>query len=226
MSGWFIKNPFVLVTYGTSLTTGRLSTRWPERLREVLQAVPEAVGPVVLYNLGRGSQTSDWGVANAYTIADIKPTHVLSEGFAINDCALSGGVPAVSQANHMANMQTMHDTIKAANAATDITWQTMNGVSVAGEGLRPDLGAYYADELTKGAGMGDRTLDNYGGVGTSPPGPVGGWVKPLPDALTDNNDGLHPIQAATDQYLFPNVLFWARKRMAEHWGLPAPLPGS
>jgi hypothetical protein len=50
-------------------------------------------------------------------------------------------------------------------------------------------------------------MDNYAG-----------WPKPLDPALTDSNDGLHPIwTGAVDTYLYPYVLAWARARMAEHW---------
>lgn len=221
---WFIKTPFVLATFGTSLTTGRLSTFWPERLREVLNAVPEAVGPIIIQNMGRGSQNSDWGVANAPLIADLNPTHILTEGFAINDAASGIGV---SQAQHLLNMQAMHDIWKARNPAVDITWQTMNGVSTSGAALRPDLAAYYADEVTKAQAMGDRILDHYaGGAGYPvPPGFAGGWVKPLPDYLTNAGDGLHPIwEGAVDTYMWPATLYWLRCRMAEFWGLEIPDP--
>jgi len=224
MSEWTLRKPFVVAFYGTSLTTGRLSTRWVERLAGMFSAYPECVGPFLFQNMGKGSQTSDWGVANMGFIADLNPTHILSESFAINDSALVSGSPQVSRANHLVNMQAMHDAWKARNAAVDITWQTMNGVSAAGAALRPALPDYYADDVTQAAVMGDRMLDNYAGA-VSPPGIAGGWPKPLPDALTDNGDGLHPIApGGTDVYLLPNALYWLRLRAAEHWGLPAPSP--
>lgn len=216
----FVKKPFVLAVLGTSLTAGRLSGNlWWQRFYEQLRCAPEAVGPVVMRNFGQGSQTSVYGVATAPDIAAYNPTHILSEGFAINDSAFG-----ISRPDHLANMQTMHDIWKTRNPAVDITWQTMNGVSTAGMPLRPDLPLYYDDEITKAAAMGDRMLDNYYGA-QSPPGVVGGWPKPLPEYMTDNNDGLHPIwDGALEIYLWPNVYFWARLRMAEYWGLAPPDP--
>jgi hypothetical protein len=219
---WQVRRPFTLVTYGTSLTTGRLSSQWAERLQQTLYGLPEAVGPIIIYNMGKGSQTSVWGAANAYLAADLKPTHILSEGFAINDSAVVGGNPQVSQADHLLNMASMRATWRAANPGVDITWQTMSSVSTAAAG-RPNLADYYADEMTYAAAQGDTRIDNYLGAGGAYPGPSGGWPKPLSDSLTDNNDGLHPIWAGgTDTYLFPNVRWWARTKMAAFWGLPAP----
>jgi hypothetical protein len=221
---WQLRRPFVLAAYGTSLTTGRLSSQWVERLQQAMYGLPEAVGPIVVYNMGKGSQTSAWGAANAYLIADLKPTHILTEGFAINDCALVSGSPQVSQANHLTNMASMRSTWKAANPAVDITWQTMNSVGLTTSAGRPALADYYADEMTYAAAQGDTAISNYLGMGGAYPGPSGGWPKPLSDALTDNNDGLHPIWAGgTDTYLFPNVRWWARTKMAAFWGLPAPV---
>lgn len=220
---WIVKKPFVLVTYGTSLTTGRLSSQWPERLQQGVRGAPECVGPFIIYNMGKGSQTSTWGAANAYLGASLRPTHILSEGFAINDCALVGGVPQVSQAQHLINMASMRATWVADNPDVDITWQTMSSVSTATATGRPNLATYYADEMTFATNNGDSKIDNYLGPGGSYPGPVGGWVKPLPDALTYDSDGLHPIWTGADEtYLWPNVYWWARVKMAEFWGLPAP----
>lgn len=219
-SDWYLRKPFILAVLGSSLSAGRLSGNlWWQRLMENARAVPEAVGPVVLQNFGKGSQTSVYGVATAPDIAAFNPTHILSEGFAINDSAFG-----ISRPDHTANMLTMHNIWKAKNPAVDITWQTMNGVSTAGMPLRPALPDYYADEVVNAAAMGDRMLDNYAGA-QSPPGVVGGWPKPLPDYLTDNSDGLHPIwDGALELYLWPNVIFWLRLRMAEWWGLPPPNP--
>lgn len=216
--------PFVLVTYGTSLTTGRLSTNWAERLKQQLLGVPEAIGPFILYNLGKGSQTSTWGVDNAYIGAAMHPTHILSETFAINDSVVVSGVPTVTQTQNLANMASMRSTWTASNPTVDITWQSMNGVSTSGDSLRPNLADYYNNGMAQAAAWGDTAIDNYNGA-QSPPGVATGWIKPLPVDLTDNNDGLHPIwTGAVETYLFPNVLFWARKKMAAYWGLSPPSP--
>lgn len=216
---WAIKKPFVLVTYGTSLTTGRLSGFWPEALRRDLVAMPEAVGPVVVHNKGKGSQTSVWGKDNAYLVAEIRPSHILTEGFAINDSALG-----VSQADHLLNMAAMRNTFRGNNPDVKICWQTMNGVSAAGAALRPNLPAYYADEVAQAITWGDQYLDNYGAPPSPPAASPTGWPKPLPDAMTDSGDGLHPTAEWVALYLYPQVLFRCRQMMAEHWGLPAPNP--
>jgi len=85
------------------------------------------------------------------------------------------------------------------------------------------LANYYADEMTFATSNGDSKIDNYLGAGGTYPGPATGWVKPLTTSLTYDNDGLHPIWAgAVDTYLYPNVYWWARNKMATFWGLPAP----
>jgi hypothetical protein len=118
-------------------------------------------------------------------------------------------------------MGTMRTTWLAANPDVDITWQSMNGVSTSGSSLRPDLATYYSNGMAQATTWGDSILDNYSGT-TTPGGSATGWVKPLPDALTDNSDGLHPIwDGAVDTYLFPNVVYGVRVKMAEFWGLPS-----
>lgn len=183
---WIVRKPFVAAFYGTSLTTGRLSTFWVERLAQELRGVPEALGQVILYNLGKGSQTSDWGAANAYTVAQLRPDFILSEDFTINDCFEVAGVPQVSQAQQETNMQAMHDAWVAANPDVDITWQSMSSVDVGVSVGRPTLAARYANGLVKAAAMGDRVLDNYLAASglPVPPGVAGGWTKPLPNVRT------------------------------------------
>jgi hypothetical protein len=217
MADMAVRQPMVICFYGTSLTTGRLSSRWVERLMEQLRAQPEAVGPIIIRSMGRGSQTSVWGKDNAHLIANLRPTHIVSEGFAINDCAMG-----VSQADHLTNMGLMRATWVADNPGVKITWMTMSSVGGAGATGRSSLAAYYADEMTFATSNGDAKIDNYLGA-ASPPGPSGGWPKPLPTALTDSGDGLHPIfVGGTSLYLWPNILFELRKQMATFWGLTAP----
>jgi len=207
-----IPPPFTLVTYGTSLTTGRLSSFWPERLQQALLGVPEAIGPVIVYNLGKGSTTSVWGVDNAQYSAAMRPSHILSETFAINDCALIGSTPAVSISDNTTNMATMRAIWLAADPTVDITWQSMSSISTTATSLRPSLATYYNAGMAKAVDLGDEALDNYAD-----------WIKPLPLNLTDSSDGVHPIwTGGTETYLFPNVLLWARQKMATYWGLTPP----
>jgi hypothetical protein len=169
-----ILTPFTLALLGSSLTTGRLSGDWAPRLAHDLPEQPEAKGPINLYNLGKGSQNSAWGVTQAPVVAGYNPTHVLMEGFAINDSIDFGGGPAISRADHITNMQTIVATLRARNAAVDITIQTMNPVSAAGAAIRPNLPDYYADELATAALLNTRSLDHYSA-----------WPHPLPNFLSN-----------------------------------------
>lgn len=155
---------FTLVCIGSSLTTGRLAgpdVSWVALLAYQLPAEAEALGPIDVYNMGKGSQNSAWGVTQIDAVAAYKPTHILMEGFAINDCVDFGAGPAISRAAHIANMTAMVTAWKAQIPGVDITIQTMNPVSVAGAGIRPQLPAYYADEVATAAMLGVRILDNY-----------------------------------------------------------------
>lgn len=204
--------PFVAAFLGTSLTSGRLAADWVPTLNREIREFPEAVGPVVILNLGKGSQNSAWGVTQAPLLTALKPTHILFEGFAINDCIDLGAGPAITRAQHILNIQTMVAGWRAGIPAVDLTIQTMSSISAANAAQRPNLADYYADEIATGATLGMRTLDNYAN-----------WPKPLNPALTDSGDGLHPIWAgAVDTYLYPAIKAWARDRMAELWGLPRP----
>jgi hypothetical protein len=114
--------------------------------------------------------------------------------------------------DNAANMAAMRAIWVAADPMVNITWQSMSSISSSNTSLRPDLATYYNDGMATGTALGDSVLDNYPG-----------WINPLPLALTDNNDGLHPIwTGAVNTYLFPNVLLWARQKMAAYWGLPPP----
>lgn len=202
-----IRKPFALALLGSSLTTGRLAADWVPTLQREIILQPEAKGPVRLYNRGHGSMDSAWGLTQAQAIADLGVSHVLFEGFAINDCVDFGAGPDQTRAQHIANIQGMVAIWRAANPDVDLTIQTMSSVSAAVAAGRPALADYYADELATGATLGIRTMDNYAG-----------WPKPLDPALTNGADGLHPIwTGGVDTYLYPNVLAWARARMAEFW---------
>lgn len=176
-----VRRPFVLGLYGTSLTQGRLNADWPARLLRDLKQYPEAKGPILIFNEGRGSQNSDWGLINIAKVADQRPTHVLMEPFSINDSIDVAGSPAVSLANHDANVTAMVAALRAARADVDITLQTMNSVGAAGAALRPLLAAFYARDVALAGTLGLRLINNYDGQAG---GPVGGWPKPLPPALS------------------------------------------
>lgn len=202
-----VRKPFVLALTGTSLTTGRLSADWRATLNRELPLQPEAKGPVRVYDLGRGSWTSQDILDAAPRVSALRPTHILFEGGGINDCPDFGSGPVISRAQHILNIQAMYAEWTGAVPGVDLTIHTMNPVSTAGAAIRPALADYYGDEIAVGATLGIRTMDHYAA-----------WPKPLPPELTYDGDGLHPIwTGAVDTYLYPAVLAWARARMAEHW---------
>jgi hypothetical protein len=169
-----VRKPFVLALTGSSLTTGRLNAGWAEKLARDLELYPEAQGPIVVYNWGHGGWSSADILANAPNISKLKPKHILCEPGGINSSAVSGGVPAVSRAQHVTNLQAMVAEWQANIPGVDITIQTMSPVSAAGAALRPDLADYYADEIVQAISLGLGYLDNYAA-----------WPKPLDPTLTN-----------------------------------------
>lgn len=167
-----ILRPMVVALPGSSETTGYLSADWVPRLNRDARTFPEARGPIFLLNLGKGGRTSLDGLAQAPLITGLRPTHILTEGYGINDCFDTGGGPAVSPATHIADIQSFIGQWQANIPGVDITLQTMNSVS-SFQTARTALGSYYASELTTAAGLGVNALDNYAG-----------WPKPLDPILT------------------------------------------
>lgn len=216
--------PFVPLFLGSSLTTGRLASDWVPRLDAELKDQPEAIGPYSIINAGKGSQNSAWGVTQIDLICATKPTHILMEGFAINDCIDFGSGPAISRADHITNITTMVTAFQARIPGIDITIQTMSPVSVAGAPSRPQLAAYYADEVALAATLGVHSLDNYTRWTTGLAADLGSPGGALPDWLSNTYDGLHPLyEAGVEVYLYPYVQLWARQKMAAMWGLTVPV---
>lgn len=182
------KRAYTIALGGTSLTNGRLATDWDKDLRWSLKAVVDR--EVIVVNFGKGSQTStSWGVPTAAEIAAIQPDLIVSEGYAINDCAMD-----VSRTDHNANLDTMISTWKTQSPRSRICIQTMSPAS-SGDSLRTQLGDYYNDEIDKAVQWGVDSLNHYID-----------WPNPLPVALTQSGDGLHPIKSANRQYFFPSLL--------------------
>lgn len=147
-----IKLPFVLAGLWSSLGTGRLSADWFNRLDREARLQPEAVGPVITYNLGRGSMTSVWGLQQAALIASLRPNHIWFETFAINDCVeLVAGVPAVARADHIQNVKDMVALWRAAIPGVRITMFTMSSISATIVGQRPHYDDYIADDRATAA---------------------------------------------------------------------------
>lgn len=183
-----LKRCFTIVLGGTSLTNGRLATDWDKDLRAALAPVSDREVRVI--NWGKGSQTStSWGVPTAAAIAALQPDLIVSEGYAINNCAMG-----VTPAQARANLDTMITTWRTLSPRSRICIQTMSPAS-SGDAARTTLGDYYADEMAKAVQWGTDSVNNYIN-----------WPNPLPVALTQASDGLHPTKAAHRQYSFPTLL--------------------
>jgi len=162
-----IRKPFVLACYDTSLGAGRLSADWVPRLNGIIRGFPEAKGPVVIHNMGHGGWTSNDLLAGVGDVVALKPSHIFTEGGAVNDCPDFGSGPAISRTTHNANNTAMLGAMLAGIPGVDITLMTMSSVSPS-QTARSQLGTYYADEIATATGLGLRVLDNYTG-----------WPKPL-----------------------------------------------
>lgn len=167
-----IRPTFTLVTYDTSLGAGYLSADWVPRLAREMRSYPECIGPAQIFCMGHGGWTSNDLLAGAPQVAGIDPTHIFTEGGAINDCPDFGSGPAVSRATAIANKTAMINIFKARNPAVDITMMTMSSVSAA-QTARANLAAYYADEMALADSLGIGKLDLFAG-----------WPKPLDGTLT------------------------------------------
>jgi hypothetical protein len=199
--------PIVFAITGTSLTTGRLGcpdVSWVPRLRDQLRQQPECKGDVIVYNQGKGSQTSDWGRTNAPELSKLKPTHILFEGFAINDCAIGPLTLAQSAANLSAMVAEWRTNIPG----VDLTHQTMSPAA-SDDANRTNLQTFYNQELALAAAAGIPSLNH-----------TPAW----PAITADNTNGapsgdkLHPLFAGVfAAYSYPSILAWAKARMASFW---------
>ena len=178
-----IERPIGIACFGTSLTTGRLSGGWPIKLQNKLNGVSRR--RVICYDVGQGSQTSSWGVANIDRPRNHRPDVCLIE-FSINDAVTANGI-SIAQAT--ANLQSIVNALRAVNANVLIYLMTMNGCPDLT--LRPNLENYYEN---------DRVFAAANGCGLIDIRPV--WGTPN---YTDTPDGLHPAEAAVDAKLLPTV---------------------
>jgi len=178
-----ILRPVGIACFGTSLTTGRLSGGWVQKLQDKLNGVSRR--RVICYDVGQGSQTSAWGVANIDRPRNHRPDICLIE-FSINDSVTANGI-SISQAT--ANLTSIVNTLRAVNPNVLIYLMTMNGIPDLA--LRPNLEAYYQN---------DRNFAAANGCGLIDIRPV--WGTPN---YTDTPDGLHPTEAAVTAKLLPTV---------------------
>lgn len=178
-----IERPVGIACFGTSLTTGRLSGGWVQKLQDKLNGVSRR--RVICYDVGQGSQTSAWGVANVDRPRNHRPDICLIE-FSINDAVTTNGI-SIAQAT--ANLTSIVNALRAVNPAMLIYNMTMN--SCPDLTLRPNLENYYQN---------DRNFAAANGCGLIDIRPV--WGTPN---YTDTPDGLHPAEAAVDAKLLPTV---------------------
>jgi len=178
-----ILRPIGIACFGTSLTTGRLSGGWVQKLQNKLNGVSRR--RVICYDVGQGSQTSAWGVANIDRPRNHRPDVCLIE-FSINDAVTANGI-SIAQAT--ANLQSIVNALRAVNPNVLIYLMTMNGCPDLT--LRPNLENYYEN---------DRVFAAANGCGLIDIRPV--WGTPN---YTDTPDGLHPSEAAVDAKLLPTV---------------------
>jgi hypothetical protein len=196
--------PIVFAFTGSSLTTGRLSGDWVPILMKRLRQEAEAVGEVVVYNMGKGSQTSDWGRTNAPELSKLKPTHILFEGFAINDCAIG----PVSLASAAANFDAMVSEWQTNIPGVDLTHQTMSPAAAA-DVNRTSLQTYYDQELAKAAAHGISSLNH------TPNWPA---ITTANTSGAPSGDLLHPLFTGVfETYSYPDILAWAKAKMAAYW---------
>lgn len=202
-----ILRPIVFCFTGSSLTTGRLAcsdVSWVPRLAKDLRRQPEAKGRVIVYNMGKGSQTSEWLLTQAPVISSLRPTHILFEGMAINDCAIG----PVTMAKAAQNFDACVAEWRANISGVDLTHQTMSPAAVA-DANRVNLQAYYDQELAQAVSHGVPSLNH-----------TPGW--PAIDASNTNGapsgDSLHPLFTGVfATYSYPSILAWGVARMAAFW---------
>jgi len=178
-----IERPIGIACFGTSLTTGRLSGGWVQKLQDKLNGVSRR--RVICYDVGAGSQTSAWGVSNVDRPRNHRPDVCLIE-FSINDAVTANGI---STAQATTNLSSIVSSLRARNPNMLIYMMTMN--SCPDLSLRPNLEDYYQN---------DRTFAAANGCGLIDIRPL--WGTPN---YTDTPDGLHPSEAAVDAKLLPTV---------------------
>lgn len=178
-----VARPLGIACFGTSLTTGRLSGNWPTKLQSQLNGV--ANRKIIVYDVGKGSQTSDWGVQNLDRPCNHRPDFCLIE-FSINDSVTANNI---SIAKATENLTTIVTALRNSNPNMKIFMMTMNGVPDLT--LRPNLEAYYQNDRNFAAANNLGLIDNRVAYGTP--------------NYTDTPDGLHPSETAVDTKLLPNI---------------------
>lgn len=189
-----IPRPAIVLLYGTSLTSGRLSGLWDKDLQAVLRG--RCNRQVIVMSMGKGSQTSDWGVSLMdENVTRYRPDIIVAESFAINDSAPSLFGSTDARSRHQANVTTMISNWQTQLPDARTALATMSSVSVGVAAGRPELDSMYQDDRVLAAALGVDLIDSRAG-----------YPSNLPDfGWTYSDDGLHPLPWVVSQYHLGNV---------------------
>ena len=173
-----------LVSFGTSLSArGGWQAALAARLRERL----EADATIAIH--AKPGANSDWGVANAATVAALDADIVLIE-FSINDASLLRGV---SLSRSRENLRKIVATLKASAPSPRLVLMTMNPALGLKRLVRPRLDAYYAVYLQVAAELGLGVAHLYQA-----------WAALSPRQLRRAiPDGLHPLPDPAADIIVP-----------------------
>lgn len=178
-----------LLTYaplGTSLSASLSGWNWQQFVRDRLApGAKRAIRPMVFAIQG---EDSSGGLVQAARAAPMRPDAVTIE-FSINDAIPQRNI---SQAQSKANLNTMIDTILAANSAASIFVMTMNPVVLSINPNLPNYEAYVQGYRDVAADRGLPLIDNYASWGTA-------TADEIPD-------GTHPLLAGLQRVTIPNVV--------------------
>lgn len=168
-----VLTPLVIGVAGSSWVAGRYAG-WVERLARELVLQPEARGPIRILNVGQGGATSSVVLATQIPrLCALRPSHVFIDPGHVNSSADTGGGPAVSRAQTIADIQAMVAQLRAAIPGVDITLCTMHAISATSLTIHPAYADYVADVRATAAVLDVRLLDTNAA-----------WPSPLDPTLT------------------------------------------
>ena len=184
-----------IVTLGTSLTGG--TWRWVTVMKDWLDA--DFPGLVTIHNLGVGASASSHppgqgGLDTVKRCAELKPDAVFIE-FAVNDAFLPF---KISLEDSKRNLNTMVDTVLAANPGAEVVVQITSPVLDVHAADRPRLAEYCEGYREVARRRGLILVDNYPN-----------WLKLLESGrdqfLKRVPDGIHPQEPGYREVVLPEL---------------------
>ncbi len=178
---------------GTSLTNSYVSWNWPQKAIGLLSL--GARGPVSVYNYAMSGGVSADGLAQAHSVADLRPKVAIVE-FGMNDANLGNNV---SVSTFTKNIRDSIAILRSRSPATRIYVMTMNPAIGPALSFIPSLDSYY------------QVLRNLAGeqaVGLIDNAPFWAAATSL-----DIPDGIHPTEAAITARSLPNIVAHLRPLM-------------